>query len=352
MFLKQWKWSSSFPCPLAARWEEAARRRIFSLAAGGGTEGLDEVEDTSGQAQVALILEVEGVLADLHKFGHRVAFNKAFQELGLDVPSWTPSVYADLLRQAGGSEENMLGIYFGKAGWPSSVAPAKKYFFVEQLLKLKHSILEAAVAEGSVPLRPGLEQFIDEALAAGVPVAVVTAYSKCGETVAWDLVKRLGPERAGAIVRVGKEEVEASTYGQVVLGGGATSGLEEALANQIAEAVATEKQRLAEEVAKQLKVTVELDTGSGRLLRRGVAALRAAAELVGVEAQRCVVLAGSHSALQAAQTGAFPCVVMRSSITARAEFPQARAAMEGFGAGALTVARLLRLVQQPSSQTR
>jgi hypothetical protein len=41
---------------------------------------------------------VDGVLADIHKFGHRNGFNVAFQELGLDCANWTEPVYADLLR--------------------------------------------------------------------------------------------------------------------------------------------------------------------------------------------------------------------------------------------------------------
>jgi hypothetical protein len=43
------------------------------------------------------------------------------------------------------------------------------------------------------------------------------------------IVKKLGPERRSKIKIVGKDEVEGSFYGQLVLGKGVTSSLDEQL---------------------------------------------------------------------------------------------------------------------------
>jgi beta-phosphoglucomutase-like phosphatase (HAD superfamily) len=44
----------------------------------------------------ALLFDVDGTLADTERDGHRVAFNKAFQEAGIDW-DWTVEHYGALL---------------------------------------------------------------------------------------------------------------------------------------------------------------------------------------------------------------------------------------------------------------
>ncbi|KAL5059235.1 hypothetical protein RYX36_030839 [Vicia faba] len=55
--------------------------------------------DDSGipSQDLAVLLEVDGVLVDAYR-GNRIAFNKAFEKLGLDCASWSEPVYSDLLR--------------------------------------------------------------------------------------------------------------------------------------------------------------------------------------------------------------------------------------------------------------
>ncbi|CAK9182104.1 unnamed protein product [Ilex paraguariensis] len=68
---------------------------------------------------------------------------------------------------------------------------------------------------------------------------------------------------------VGHEDVERSFYGQLVLGKGVSSSLDEELAKEASKAASAEKQRIAEEVAAILKLSVEIDTSSSeRFLRR------------------------------------------------------------------------------------
>ena len=51
----------------------------------------------------ALIFDVDGTLADTERDGHRVAFNLAFRDAGLDW-EWSPELYGELLAVTGGKE--------------------------------------------------------------------------------------------------------------------------------------------------------------------------------------------------------------------------------------------------------
>jgi len=48
----------------------------------------------------ALIFDVDGTLADTERDGHRVAFNRAFAEAGLDW-DWSVPKYGELLHVTG-----------------------------------------------------------------------------------------------------------------------------------------------------------------------------------------------------------------------------------------------------------
>ena len=56
----------------------------------------------SNQLQ-ALIFDVDGTLAETERDGHRVAFNHAFAEIGVDW-RWSIDLYGELLAIAGGQE--------------------------------------------------------------------------------------------------------------------------------------------------------------------------------------------------------------------------------------------------------
>ena len=49
----------------------------------------------------ALIFDVDGTLADTERDGHRIAFNLAFAEHGLDW-NWDEDLYGELLTVTGG----------------------------------------------------------------------------------------------------------------------------------------------------------------------------------------------------------------------------------------------------------
>lgn len=302
--------------------------------------GQDSQRETTAKPEIAILLEVEGVLADVNRSGNRQAFNVAFQKLGLDCANWTDPVYMDLVRRGGGDEERMLILFFERIGWPTSLPTDEKEPFLKNVMQEKHHALRDYVTSGSLSLRTGIDKFIDDAFQAAIPIIIVASYSRNGEDVARCIAEMLGSERMQKIKIVGQAEVENSFYGQLVLGKGASAGLDELLSNEAAKAVAAEKQRVAKEVASMLKLSVEVDTNSSEMSKKVIASLRAGAEYAGMPVQSCILLAGSQTGVLAAERIGLPCIVMRSSSTSRAEFPSARAVVEGFGAGDLTISRL------------
>ncbi|PAN22016.1 hypothetical protein PAHAL_3G507300 [Panicum hallii] len=249
---------------------------------------------------------------------------------------WSAALFS---RKAHGDEKRMLVLFFDGIGWPTSLPTSEKGSFMKSVLREKLKALEEFSASDSLPLRPGVEKFIDDALSEGVPVAILAAYGRNGEKISRSIVKKLGPERTSKIKIVGKSEVEGSFYGQLVLGKGVTSSLDEQLIKEAQKAASAEKQRIAEEVASILKLSVDITTSESS--EKVIAALRAGSEYVGCDVQNCILVAGSQSGVLAAERIGMPCVVVRCSFTARAEFPSAKAVMDGFGGTDLTVSKLL-----------
>ncbi|KAL2252069.1 UNVERIFIED_CONTAM: hypothetical protein Sindi_0001600 [Sesamum indicum] len=327
-----------------------------------GSASLQDTPESNPSQKFALLLEVERcfaifdqekllveynaqnerVLMDVYRLGNRQAFNVAFRKLGLDCANWTEPVYMDLVRKCAGDEERMLILYFNRIGWPTSVATNEKGTFMKNVLREKKNALDDLVMSKAFSLRPGVEEFIDDACAEGVPVVILTAYGISGEKVARSIVEKLGTDRMSKTKIVGDDEVKQSFYGQLVFGKGVSSSLDEQLANEVSRAASAERQRIAEEVASMLKLKVELNNNSTESLQNIVAALRAGAEYAGVPIYKCVLVAGSQSGVAAAERIGMPCVVLRSSSTSRAEFRSAAAVMDGFGGADLSISRLRR----------
>ncbi|MBN2865555.1 MAG: HAD family hydrolase [Thiotrichales bacterium] len=118
----------------------------------------------------ALLFDVDGTLADTEKDGHRPAFNMAFEEAGLDW-NWDEALYGELLSVTGGKER--IRFYLEKFN-TSFVKPDNFDEFVKGLHAAKTKFYTQLMAEGRIPLRPGVEKLINEAKACGMRMAVVT----------------------------------------------------------------------------------------------------------------------------------------------------------------------------------
>lgn len=122
----------------------------------------------------ALIFDVDGTLADTESV-HMAAFNHAFAELGMDWV-WTHDMYTKLLEVSGGKERIL---HYWKQVNPDikEVGAHALQDRIDRIHAVKTAAYESAVKGGAVELRPGVLRLMDEALAAGLQLAIATTTS-------------------------------------------------------------------------------------------------------------------------------------------------------------------------------
>ncbi len=165
----------------------------------------------------ALIFDCDGVLVDTERDGHRVAFNRAFADFGLEV-EWDVELYGELLKVAGGKER--MRAYFDAAGWPDGADPQD---LIPRLHERKTAIFTDLVATGRLPLRSGVARLVDEAAAAGIRLAVCTTSAPQSVSGVLDLLGGARKARfelvlAGDVVEKKKPDPEIYLLAQERLG--------------------------------------------------------------------------------------------------------------------------------------
>lgn len=127
----------------------------------------------------ALIFDVDGTLAESERDGHRVAFNLAFDDLG--VPwHWDVATYGRLLAVTGGKERMTAYWRERETGVPDDA-------LIRRIHRRKTEIYGDIVAAGGLALRPGIARLLAQARACGLRLAIATTTS---------------PENVDALLRV------------------------------------------------------------------------------------------------------------------------------------------------------
>ncbi|MGZ5826767.1 MAG: HAD-IA family hydrolase [Croceibacterium sp.] len=211
----------------------------------------------------AIIFDCDGVLVDTERDGHRVGFNRAFKEFGIDA-EWDVPLYGKLLQVAGGKER--MRAYFDEYGWPDSAGSDEvKDALIKDLHKAKTEITAGLVSEGALPLRPGIARIVDEAVAAGVTLGVCTTSNPLFIDAVLDL---FGPDRKAKFAFV--------HAGDCVM-----------------------RKKPDPEIYELAKVSLHLPV------------------------EQCVVIEDSHNGLLAAKGAGLPCLITTSTYTVNEDFSEA-----------------------------
>jgi len=218
----------------------------------------------------AILWDMDGVLADTERDGHRPAFNQAFAENNLDC-EWNVERYGKLLETGGGKER--MTAHWNEVGWPDNIPIESRQEKVKELHLRKTDIFMDFINQGSIPLRPGVLRVINDAIAAGLKLAVCSTSSEKAVT---NLVNTLmGPERAEKF------------------------------------------QIFAGDMVKQKKPAPDV--------------YLMAVDQMGLDKSKCVIVEDSAIGLGAAVAAGISCIVTKSSYTAHEDFSKADMVVEELG---------------------
>ena len=137
------------------------------------------------------MLDVDGTLVDSERDGHRVAFNRAFEEADRE-DRWGVELYGELLDVTGG--DRRINAYFEQQGMPED----ERKELAGSLHARKTEIFTEMASRGEIEPRPGVSELLDELERAGVRLAVATTGSR--QWVGPLLDRLFGLERFEAIV--------------------------------------------------------------------------------------------------------------------------------------------------------
>lgn len=139
----------------------------------------------------AVIFDVDGTLAETERDGHRVAFNRAFIDNGLDW-HWDPLLYGELLAVTGGKERirYYLENFHLQCGFNGDPTPT-----IDKLHADKTRHYAQLLNNDAIQLRVGVKRLIHECREAGLRLAIAT--TSMPENVRGLLRNTLGEQAIG-----------------------------------------------------------------------------------------------------------------------------------------------------------
>jgi len=119
----------------------------------------------------AVFFDQDGVIIDTERDGHRVSFNMTFKEYGF-TDEWSVEYYHELLQIAGGKER--MKHHWKTKGFSRKMTEEEIDKLIPEMHKRKTALFVELIETGKLPLRPGIHRFMQEAMEAGLKIAVCT----------------------------------------------------------------------------------------------------------------------------------------------------------------------------------
>jgi HAD superfamily hydrolase (TIGR01509 family) len=173
----------------------------------------------------ALIFDCDGVLADTERDGHLVAFNRMWQEQGVNW-QWTVEQYAIKLKIGGGKER--IASLAKDADFRAAVdVPAAEDEWLTVVAgwhRRKSEIFKELVLSGAMPARPGVRRLAQEAHDTGWVLAVCSTSAAPSVQAVLDSVmgrelsSRFAAVFAGDIVKAKKPAPDIYNHAADALG--------------------------------------------------------------------------------------------------------------------------------------
>lgn len=119
----------------------------------------------------AIFFDIDGTIIHTEKDGHRVAFNKTFEEFGFKF-RWDVDEYGELIRISGGKER--MRHYFKERGMFQDLGDDELNELILTLHKRKTELFVSLIESGELGLRPGIRRLMTEAMGQGIILGICT----------------------------------------------------------------------------------------------------------------------------------------------------------------------------------
>ena len=117
----------------------------------------------------AVLFDVGGTIAESEEV-HRVSFNEAFKEFGLNW-YWDEAIYRELVFVGGGKER--IKHYITRA-WPEMLKQKNLTKYIESVHKIKGQIYEEFLNDSQLKARPGIIRLLKELKNEKIRLAIVS----------------------------------------------------------------------------------------------------------------------------------------------------------------------------------
>lgn len=240
----------------------------------------------------------------------------------------------------------LIRTYYEIMGWPIMLPTRERPAFVDKVYSTKQQFFKEMVTKGEIPLREGAAQFIDDVLADGVrPVILAGTSSAPEDSVISAAMIGLGPSRAFKLqvlyLGAPADVSDALSENELQEESENTSGmtLDQAMAAAQAQAKKTAAASFTRAVNLQttwgvgMRVDPSLIAGKERAMLASPSFMAAILTTMECSAVDSVMVAASHSLMEAAKGVGMLVAGVPPSLAARGGYSAMDAGFDGFGAG-------------------